>query len=432
MEKINVGLLGVGTVGFGVAKTLLSRRAFLARQAGVELVLKRVCDKDRSKARLLRIDKPLFTTDAKKMLEDPQIHVVVELIGGVHPAKEMVLKAIANGKSVVTANKALLAHSGPELFHAADKAGVDLYFETAVAGGIPIIKSLREGLVGNDIEAIYGILNGTTNFILSEMSRGEGRSFEAALKEAQARGYAEQNPALDLKGGDTAHKLAVLAFLAFGKAVPQSALYVEGIEGITANDIRYASEFGYAIKLLGIAKRIGEQLEVRVHPTLLPKSHSLSGVSGVHNAVSVKGDLVGELVLYGQGAGRWASTSAILSDLVDVARNLSCSTPQRVPPPGRNRRVRRIRKIGELEGRYYFRFSVIDRPGVLARIAQILGKHKISITSVLQKDRRHEQMVPVVMMTHDARERNVERALKQIDSLSVVRRKSVSIRMERG
>jgi homoserine dehydrogenase len=432
MDKINVGLIGLGTVGSGVAKMLLTRRDFLVRRAGVPLALKRIATRHPRRSQLVRIDPRLLTGNPNAVVEDPEIQVVVELMGGIHPAKELVLKAIANGKHVVTANKALLAHEGAELFKAASKKGVDLYFEASVASGIPIIKSLREALIGNDVELLYGILNGTTNFILTEMARGEGRSFKAALKEAQERGYAERNPSLDLRGIDTAHKLAILTLLGFGKAVRPGEIDVEGIGEITANDVRYAHDFGYTIKLLGIAKRDGDELEVRVHPTLLPNNHLLSSVAGIYNAVFVKGDLVGELALYGQGAGRFPATSAVIADLVDVARNIRYGSPQRIPSPVPNRRIRRLRRIGQIEGRYYFRFSCIDRPGVLARIARVLGAHRISIASVVQKDRRREQMVPVVMMSHEARERDVQAALAEIDRLPIIRRKSVFIRMERG
>ncbi len=432
MDKVNVGLVGMGTVGSGVGKMLLTRRQFLARRAGIPLSLRRVCVRHPRRGRAFRVEERLLTGNWKHLLEDPDLQVVVELMGGIHPAKEIILGAIQAGKSVVTANKALLAHHGEELFRAAARKGVDLYFEASVAAGIPIIKSLREGLIGNDVEILYGILNGTTNFILTEMARGDGRSFQSALKEAQERGYAERNPSLDLKGVDTAHKLAILVLLAFGKAVRPGQIYVEGIQEITANDVRYAHEFGYTIKLLGIAKRDGDELEVRVHPTLLPNNHLLSSVSGVHNAVFVKGDLTGELVLYGQGAGRLPTTSAVIADLVDVARNLKYQSPQRVPPPLPVKRIRRIRRMGEIEGRYYFRFSCIDRPGVLSRISRVLGAHRISIASVLQKDRRREHIVPVVMMSHEARERDVEAAMAEIDRLRAVRRRSVWIRMERG
>ncbi|PIQ82685.1 MAG: homoserine dehydrogenase, partial [Candidatus Omnitrophica bacterium CG11_big_fil_rev_8_21_14_0_20_64_10] len=329
-------------------------------------------------------------------------------------------------------NKALLAHHGAEIFLAARKKGVDLYFEASVAGGIPVIKGLREGLIGNEVEGIYGILNGTSNYILSEMGKGEGRSFEAALAEAQQRGYAERNPRLDLNGMDTAHKLSVLTLLAFGRAILPEKMHVEGINGITADDIRNAAGFGSVIKLLGIAKRSGRSLEARVHPVLLPKNHPLASVHGVHNAVSVKGDWVGELMLTGQGAGRRPTTSAVVADIVDVARNLAFGTPQRVPLPGPNKDIRQIRRIGQLEGRYYFRFACIDRPGVLSRISQILGSHRISIASMVQKDRRRDQVVPLIMTTHEARERDVHAALKLIGKLSIVRGKPVRIRMERA
>jgi len=411
---------------------LLRRRAFLSQKAGVPIVLKKVCTKNPRKKRSIRIDPKLITSNPKLILEDPEIDIVIELMGGLNPAKSMVLKAINNGKSVITANKALLSMHGAELFAAAKKQGVDLYFEASVAGGIPIIKSLREGLVGNEIDGIYGILNGTTNFILTEMSRGEGRSFHAVLGEAQARGYAEKDPTLDLNGMDSAHKLSILTLLAFGKSILPNQMYVEGITGITSDDVRNAAKFGYAIRLLGIAKRIGSQLEVRVHPVLLSKHHALSSVNGVHNAVAVKGDWIGELMLYGPGAGRRATTSAVISDLVDVARNLAGQVVLRVAPPEKTKLIQRIRKMGELEGRYYIRFSCIDEPGVLSMITQILGRYRISIASVIQKDRRRGQAVPLVMMTHDAKEKDIQAALKQIDRLSVVKGKSVLIRMERG
>ncbi len=432
MDKVNVGLIGLGTVGSGVAKMLLARGEFLARRAGVRLALKKVCVRNPRRVRAIRIDPRLIARDPRAILEDPEIDVVIELMGGIHPAKELILKALKSGKPVVTANKALLAHAGAEVFRAASRSGADLYFEASVAAGIPIIKMLREALIANDLEVRYGILNGTTNFILTEMGTGDGRSCKSALKEAQERGYAERNPSLDLKGFDTSHKLAILTLLGFGKSVDPKQIYVEGIQGITANDVRYAHDFGYTIKLLGIAKRDGDELEVRVHPTLLPNNHLLSSVSGVHNGVFVKGDLIGEQLLYGQGAGRFPTTSAVLADLIDVARNLKYKSPQRIPPPVPVRRIRRVRRIGEIEGRHYFRFSCIDRPGVLSRIARILGAHRISIASVVQKDRRREHIVPLVMMTHDARERDVQEALAEIDRLPVVRRKSVSIRMERG
>ena len=432
MTKVNVGLLGLGTVGTGVAKVLLERSAWFARRAGVPITLKRIATRHPARQRAVRLKPGLVTSDARAILRDPDIQVVVELIGGIHPAREYVLEAIRAGKYVVTANKALLAHHGAEIFQAAARAGVDVYFEASVAGGIPIIKALREGLVANELQAFYGIINGTSNFILSEMAR-ENCSFEAALKEAQSRGYAERNPALDLKGIDTAHKLSILALLAFGRTVPPGELFVEGIPGITQNDLRYAHDLGYAIKLLAIAKREGAELELRVHPTLLPRQHPLARVNGVFNAVYVKGDLVGEQLFYGQGAGRWPTASAVLADLVDVARNVAHGTARRVPTLApSDSPIRRIRRIGQVEGRYYFRFSCIDRPGVLAKIARILGAHRISIASVIQPDRRRDHIVPLIMVTHEARERDVQEALALIDQLAIIRRRTMAIRIERG
>ena len=431
VKKVNVGLLGLGTVGTGVAKVLLERSRWMAQRAGVEIALTRIATRHPQRQRPVRLRPGLVTTNPQAILNDPEIHVVVELIGGLHPARELIHAAIRAKKHVVTANKALLAHYGAEIFRAAARAGVDVYFEASVAGGIPIIKALREGLVANELQAIYGIINGTSNFILSEMGR-DGRSFEAALKEAQARGYAERNPSLDLKGIDTAHKLSILALLGFGKTVLPEEMFVEGIPGITQNDIRYAHDLGYAIKLLAIAKREGSDLELRVHPTLLPRQHPLARVSGVFNAIYVKGDLVGEQLFYGQGAGRWPTTSAVLADVIDVARNIACGAPRRVPALVPGSPIRRIRRIGEVEGRYYFRFSCIDRPGVLAKIARILGGHRISIASVIQPDRRRDHIVPLIIVTHEARERDVEAALQRIDRFSVVRRRTVAIRIERG
>lgn len=424
-------MIGLGTVGTGVAKVLLTRARWVAQRAGVELALTRIATRHPQRQRQVRLKPGLVTADARTLLRDSEIHVVVELMGGLHPAREWVLAALRAGKHVVTANKALLAHHGAELFRAAAQAGVDLYFEASVAGGIPIIKALREGLVANELQALYGIINGTSNFILSEMGR-DGCSFEAALNDAQARGYAERNASLDLKGIDTAHKLSILALLGFGRTVPPEAMFVEGIPGITPNDLRYAQDLGYAIKLLAIAKRQGDELELRVHPTLLPRQHPLARVTGVFNAIYVKGDLVGEQLFYGQGAGRWPTTSAVLADLIDVARNIACEAPRRVPSLVPGSPIRRIRRMGEVEGRYYFRFSCIDRPGVLAKISRILGAHKISIASVIQPDRRREQIVPLIMVTHEARESHVQEALQLIDRLGVIRRRTMAIRIERG
>ncbi len=431
MKKVNVGLIGMGTVGTGVAKALLHRSSWLAQRAGVKLVLKKVSVRNPRRKRSVALKPGMLVKRARDLVRNPEIDIVVELMGGHHPARELVLEAIRSGKHVVTANKALLAHSGAEIFKAAKRAGVDVQYEASVAGAIPIIKTLQESLVANELHRIYGIINGTANFILSEMEKQEC-SFKAALAEAQKRGYAERNPALDIRGIDSAHKLSILSLLAFGKTAQPDDIFVDGIASITPNDIRYARSLGYAIRLLAIAKRRKQDLELRVHPTLLPERHPLALVSGVHNAVYVKGDMIGDQLLYGQGAGRWPTTSAVLADLVDVARNVASGAHQRVPAfPGRSP-IRRIRKMGEVEGRYYLRFSCIDKPGVLSRITQRLGAHQISIASVIQLDRRYGRIVPLVMITHEAKERNVQKALAAIDRMAVVRNKTMVIRMERG
>ncbi|MFH0771528.1 MAG: homoserine dehydrogenase [Candidatus Omnitrophota bacterium] len=430
MDRINVGLIGFGTVGVGVARALLEKAAQLERRVGARLVLRSICDKDLNKKRALKVDKGILTSDVNDILGNPEIDIVVELIGGIHPAKEFILKAIKSGQHVVTANKALLTEEGREIFDAAQKAGVDLFFEASVGGGIPIIKSLREGLVSNEVDTILGIVNGTSNYILTAMTK-EGLSFSDALSEAKRKGYAEKNPSLDVEGFDSAHKLAVLTLLGFGKFVKLEDIYVEGILDISQNDIRYAEEFGYSIKLLAIAKNVDGELEVRVHPTLLSKEHLLSSVDGVYNAIYIHGDMVGGTLFYGRGAGQNPAASSVVSDIVDIARNLRFKAAGRLPIYLPNKSIRKIRKIDDIEARYYIRISCIDKPGVLAKVSGILGRHNISISSVAQKERRKAKIVPVVMMTHEARERNLRQAIEEIDKLSAIRRKTVAIRVER-
>lgn len=430
MEKINIGLIGFGTVGVGVVKALKEKSAQLERKVGARLVLKAICDKEFRRKRHIKVDKKLLTRDVNKILGNPEIDIVVELIGGVHPAKEFILKAIKSGQHVVTANKALLAQEGEEIFEAAQKAGVDMFFEASVGGGIPIIKVLREGLVSNEIDTLLGIVNGTSNYILSAMAN-EGLSFSDAFSEAKRKGYAEKNPSLDIGGFDSAHKLAILTLLGFGKAVNLEDIYVEGILDVSQNDIRYAEEFGYSIKLLAIAKNVDGELEVRVHPTLLSKEHLLSSVGGVYNAIYIHGDMVGGTLFYGRGAGQNPAASSVVNDIVDLARNLRFDSVGRVPIYIKNKTIKKIRKIDEIEARYYIRISCIDKPGVLAKVSGILGRHKISIASVAQKERRKAKIVPVVMMTHEAKEKNMRQALEEIDKLSAIRRKTIAIRVER-
>ena len=428
-SQVNVGLIGCGTVGTGVARALLEKAHLLEQRVGARLHLARICEKNPKRTRALRVPAACLTTDVHAILRDPAIHIVVELIGGIQPAKTYILEAMRRGKHVVTANKALLAEEGHELFAAADRYGTDLYFEASVGGGIPIIKAMREGLIANDLNTILGIVNGTSNYILTQM-REQQLSFHESLLQAKQHGYAERNPSLDIQGHDAAHKLAILTLLGFGVRVPLSAIHTEGISQVTLADIQYADELGYCIKPLALAKQVDHELEVRVHPTLLAKSHLLANVNSVYNAIYVHGDLVGAQLFYGRGAGQSPAASAVLSDIADVARNVAAGTARRIPLHSSTHRALKLRRIDDVETRYYLRFLVIDRPGVLARIAGILGRYRISIASVHQKERRAARIVPVVMMTHEAREANVRRALQAIDRLSVVKSKTVAIRTE--
>ena len=429
-KKVNVGLIGFGTVGAGVARALLEKGRLLEERIGARPVLRRVCDKDFRRSRGFRLPPRLTTSDASAILRDPEIQVVVELIGGHEPAKTFILEALRRGKHVVTANKALLAHAGKELFAAAAKAKADLYFEASVGGGIPIIKALREGLIGNELDAILGIVNGTSNYVLTQM-REQGLSFHEALLEAKHHGYAERNPSLDIDGYDASHKLAILTLLGFGVQVHGDDIHVEGISKISQADIRYADELGYCIKPLAIAKQVDHELEVRVHPTLLAKTHLLANVNGVYNAIYVHGDMVGSTLFYGRGAGQNPAASSVIADIADVTRNVAAGTSQRIPfARGPSHGIRRLRRMGNIETRYYMRFMMMDKPGALARIAGVLGRHHISIASVHQKERKAARIVPVVMMTHEAKESNVREALHAIDRLSFVKQPTVAIRTE--
>lgn len=430
MDTINVGLIGFGTIGTGVVKALKERAPFLKRKMGVGLNLKKVCDKDITTPRGIKLDDLPLTTNVDDILNDPDIQIVIELMGGIHPAKEFIMRALESGKDVVTANKALLAEAWEEIFQTAERLGRDVYFEASVGGGIPIIKSLREGLIANEMEGIYGIVNGTSNYILTQMEE-RGMDFRDALKEAQDKGYAERDPSLDIKGFDSAHKLAILASLGFGRSIKLSDIYVEGIQDVSQKDIEYANEFGYCIKLLAIAKKDNDELEVRVHPTLIPRKHLLSNVKDVFNAIYIQGDLVGEQMFYGKGAGRDATTSAVISDVVDLAYNIKHGVKGKISQKSYDANIKKIRPIDEVETHYYIRFSCIDRPGVFAELSGVLAKHNISIASVIQKERMKEQVVPVVLMTHEAKESGVKMAVAEIDALPIVKRKSVVIRMER-
>lgn len=428
-KKVQIGILGCGTVGSGVVHALLVRKGLLAKRSGVELVLKQVVTKSPSAKRLLKIPRSLLSSSVDKVLNDPKIDIVVELIGGIHPAKKYILRALRSGKHVVTANKALLAEEGAALFAAANKAGRELYFEASVGGGIPIIKAIREGFISNHIESLYAIINGTSNYILTQMSQ-EGLEFRQALAQAQEGGYAERNPALDINGNDAAHKLAILCWLAFGRPIPLNQIYTEGISRITANDLRYARALGYSVKLLAIGKQERGKIEARVHPTLIPEEHLLASVKGVYNAIYLRGDMVGESLLYGRGAGQMPTASAVLSDLVDLARNVAHSVPQRMSASLSNVSSLGVKPMSEVRLRYYIRILAEDKPGVLAQVAQILGKHQISIASVIQQEKIHSHLLPVVMMTHQAVEKEMRGAIRQIDQLKSIRGKSLVVRVE--
>jgi homoserine dehydrogenase len=432
MKEIRVGLIGWGTVGTGVIKILQENGPLIEKRLGSKVVLKGIADIDLETERPVEVDPELLTNSADELIENPEIDIVLELIGGVEPAKSYILKAFKHGKHVVTANKALLATHLDEFCKVAQKHNVDLNFEAAVGGGIPIIRALKEGFVGERIDAIFGILNGTSNYILSTMSN-EGGEFNAVLREAQEKGYAEMNPSLDIDGIDAAHKLAILIKLAFGAKVPFEDIFIEGISEITPLDIEFGREFGYAIKLLAIAKADGDTIEARVHPTMLPADHLLSTVGGVFNAIYLKGNAVGETLFYGQGAGMMPTGSAVVGDLVELSRNILKDAGERVPTLSfqpESIKEMRLKDIEDILRHYYMRFAAVDRPGVLSKISGVLGKNDISIASVIQKGREVSEAVPVVMMTHEARERNVRRALREIDEMDVILDKTMLIRVE--
>jgi len=432
MKPIQIGLLGFGTVGTGVAKLLIENSDVIQARVGTRLRLKYIADIEVEKDRGISIDPGVLTTDASMVINDPELDIVVEMIGGEGIAKDLMLKAIENGKHVVTANKALLAKHGNEIFKKAGEKGVDVAYEASVGGCMPIIKTVRESLVGNRIQSITGILNGTCNYILSKIS-DDGSMFEDALADAQANGYAEADPTLDVEGYDTAHKLAILTALGYGMAINYDDIYIEGISKITPLDIEFAAQFGYRIKLLAISKFKGGKAEARIHPTMIPFDNILSNVNGTLNAVTVAGDAVGEILLSGHGAGMMPTASAVISDIVDLARNLMAGISGRVPMLGcQMDHVKQlpVMPVEELSTHYYFRFSALDKPGVLSNISGILGKCDISLKSVHQKGRKTNGTVPVVMMTHRALEADVKKALKEIESLDVVGEKPVLIRIE--
>jgi len=432
MPQINLGILGLGTVGSGVVKLIQEHADLLSRKIGASLRIKRIADLDLETPRGIKLDRSLLTTDGNEVVEDKEIQIVVELIGGIEAARDFSLKALRNGKHLVTANKALLALHGQEIYWAAAQNKVNLGFEASVCGGIPILRSLREGLVANRIQLMMGIINGTANYILTQMSE-EGRDFASALVEAQEKGYAEADPTFDVEGYDSAHKLQILSSIAYGGYVDFDRIYVEGISSISPLDIKYAREFGYKIKLLAIAKESKGRLEVRVHPTLIPEHYILASVGGVFNAVYMKGDAVGPLLFYGQGAGQMPTASAVVSDIVEIAQDILSGRPSRsnsLPLRKAEEAGIQIMDISEARSRYYLRVSALDKPGVLSRVSGILGDHHISIASVIQKERHAESSVPVVMMTHEAREGDARGALKEINQLEVITAETICIRVD--
>jgi homoserine dehydrogenase len=427
MDKntVNVGLIGFGTIGSGVVAIFNDNIDLIEKKVGKNVNLKKVVDLDITTSRGVEINPQKLSTDVNDILEDPEIDIVIELMGGYEPAKTFILKALNNGKHVVSANKALLAKHWEEINSTAQENGVRVSFEASVGGGIPVLGPLNESLAANHIESIYGIINGTANYILTKMSQ-EGLEFEDVLKEAQEKGYAEQDPTFDIEGHDTAQKLIILTILGFGTYVKQENFHVEGITRITPEDIKFAAEeLGYVIKLLGIARKAGDELEVRVHPTLIPQDHLMASVNDVFNGVYIVGDAVGPVMLYGQGAGMMPTASAVLGDCLDIINH-----PQKEIPYGPpESQVKNIKDLKEVISKYYIRLTALDQPGVFYSISKILRDYDISLESVTQKKRSNGQAVPIFMVTHEATEKSIQQAMAEIDSLDVVQEKSMFIRV---
>ena len=428
MNEYKVGILGFGTVGAGVADCLLNNAEVIAKRTGVKPVLAGIADLDIKTDRGVKVPKELLTTDASELIH--RVDVVVELIGGTTVAKKFILQALNEGKCVVTANKALLAEYGEELFAAAEKNHADLYYEASVGGGIPIIKGLREGFAANRISRIYGILNGTCNYILTRMEREE-IDFAPVLKDAQQLGYAEANPSLDIDGFDTAHKAAILAALAYGKWFGMDPIYVQGIREVSLADIKFAGELGYKIKLLAILKQDkAGKVEIRVHPTMIPKKTQLAMIDEVFNGVMVTGDYVGDTLFYGRGAGRSATASAVVSDVVDIGLNLATKSVRRIASFREGPQFTGVVKMDDVKSRYYLRIQVLDVPGVLAKATRILGENDISISSLVQREGQSRNNVSLLVITHQTLEKHIKAAISQINALPEVRDTVKLIRIE--
>ncbi len=433
MKKISIAIIGFGTVGSGTAQVMYDQLERMVRRSGIQLILKCVVEQFPMDLPEPFADIPVITS-IDEMCADDDIDIVVELIGGMEPALTFIMKSIAAGKHVVTANKALLSEHGMEIFEAATVNNVEVGFEASVGGGIPVIKAMKEGLVANRIESIMGILNGTANYILSKMT-SDGASFAEALQEAQDLGFAEADPTYDVEGIDTAHKLVILMTMAYGMKVKLSDIAIEGITKIDAVDISFAKAFGHRIKLLAISRNHGDHVEARVQPTLVPEDHLLASIGGPMNSVHIHGDMVGDILLYGAGAGKMPTGSAVVADIMDIARNIAHGSINRVPALSylpEEIGSRAITPLAELRCPYYFRFSTIDQSGVLATIANVLGKHNINIESVIQKSRKKGKTVPIVMHTYEATEAEVEEALAEINSMDIITADTVKIRVLTG
>ncbi len=428
-QRINVGLIGLGTVGGGAYRILRDNEELIRNRTGVPIRVARIAVREAGRDRGFAVPAELLTTDARQILDDPTIDIVVELIGGSEPAREWILAAIARGKHVITANKALLATHGAEIQAAAARAGVRVGFEGSVAGGIPIIKTLNEALAANRILSIYGIINGTSNYILSKMT-DEDRPFADVLEDAQRAGYAEADPAFDVGGIDTAHKLAILVNLAFGTRIDLKEIFTEGITAISPLDIDFGRTFGFKLKLLAIAKLHDGRLEVRVHPTMVPEEYPIAKVGGVYNAIQIVGDACEDIMLYGRGAGALPTGSAVVGDIIDIAKHILMEPAHGLPSLPSGAPSIKVEPMDSITSIYYFRFMALDQPGVLSQISGILGRYRISIAQMIQRGRKEGGSVPLVIMTHTASERDIQKALVEIKGLPVITEEPVLIRVE--
>ena len=431
MKQIKIGLIGFGTIGSAVYSGLKKNGSILSANLGAKVVLKGLCDKERSVFKSYKINKNLIKKNAYEIINDPDIDIIIELIGGIKPAKDFIIKSLKNKKHVITANKALLSVDKKEIFKVARDNGVAVFFEASVLAGVPVIKVLRESLIANSIKSIKGIINGTSNYILSSMHE-KGISFKAALKEAQDKGYAEKNYSLDVDGHDSAHKLAILSSLAFSCDIKPNDIYIEGISNISNHDVMFAKELGYCIKSLAVARSHKDSIEVRVQPVLLPKKHMLSNVNEAYNAVYLKSDLAQDIFLYGQGAGGSSTCSGVLSDVAEAVGCILAKSPlSAYQADVFSGSKKKIRRASELESSYYVRFMAVDAPGVLAKISGILAKHKVSIASVMQKARNRVRAVPIIMLTHQVKDIDLNKAIKEIDRQKIIMSRSVVIKMEK-